>query len=235
MGLLKELEDYAIAFEADDIRGQAAKGAKNITGSLTGNSENDDITAGADGNDDISKTDDIFGTKDTNPDNQNQNSQNQNQNNQDNQNNNNDDLGGGDDGGLGDLGSDDDSGGMGDNDDSFGDDNAESVPDYYDKDKLKENMIYFYNIIMSNIKSITELQGRSNDAGGIEICNKVLEILQAIAEILYEDLTKKINDLSYEELKRDYITTKRVFDLCTEMMSKHFGNKTAIINLKKKK
>jgi hypothetical protein len=120
-----------------------------------------------------------------------------------------------------------------DDDNNIEEEDEEDTPEYYDKNKLKENMIYFYNIIMSNISSIMELQGKFNDPNGIDTCNKVLAILEECGKILYDDLTKKMKTASYEDLVKDYITTKRVFDICIEMLSKHFGNKSDLIKLKR--
>lgn len=225
MGLLEDIRNYAIVLEADDIRKEAADAARAMAGNATAPG-NDNVAAGADGNEDVTQTSDIFGLKGDNNQNQNPDEPNPDEEADPNQ---------ADDPNAGDNPEDVPPDNPEDDPAADDMDDSEETPDYYDKNKLKENMIYFYNIINNNTAAITELTGRLNDKDDIDLCNRVGNNLRSCAKILYDDLTKKINDLSYEELKRDYVTIKRVFDLCNEMLYKHFGKDSKdFVRLKKR-
>ena len=70
MGLLEDIRNYAIALEADDIRKEAADAARTMAGNATAPG-NDNVAVGADGNEDVTQTSDIFGLKGDNNQNQN--------------------------------------------------------------------------------------------------------------------------------------------------------------------
>lgn len=239
MGLVNDFL-FTYALEADDITGEAQAGARQIAGG-----PNPAGGAGTNANvgdepDDISKTDDIFGTagSDDDPINGN-NNPNQNQNPQDGgmNNNPNDPLGGDPNGGG--MGNDPNSG-FGDMnnssmDDGFGDNNEQdkSDPPYYDKNKLKNSMVYLYNLTNSSNDAIVELRSKLNDPGSIKVCNMVNSNLTALSDCIYDTITEKIANASYQDMLREYISFKRIYDLCTEIMNKHFDN--AIKEKKKKK
>ena len=231
MGILRELilltEAYP-AFEADDITGEAEAAAKNIVGKSTATADaGEDTTAGDDGQDDMGKTDDIFGLNDKNdnkdpdgnpidnqPDDQNPDSQTDPE---------------------GDPTQDDNLDNM-DDTSNMGDDNNDASnndPAYYDRNRLKDNMIQLYRILKSNIALLSELNSKLNDEVSIRACNVIMQNLTSCSVYLYKVITQELEKKSYEDLLKDYISIKRIFDICTEILSKHFDNVS--IKLKKKK
>lgn len=231
MGLLEDLRNYTIALEADDIRKEAANASK----SLLGNTNEDDVAAGDDGNDDITRTEDIFGIEENKRNNGNQEEPSQDQQDDEQEQDQNEDPNAQQNPDDQQAPPEEEQTPEDDNQSENMEEDSNSTPDYYDKNKLKENMIYFYNIIMTNTVSITELTGRLNEQEDIDLCNRISNNLRSCSKILYDDLTKNIDSFSYEELKRDYVTIKRVFDLCNEMLYKHFGKDSKdFIRLKKK-
>ena len=231
MGILRELilltEAYP-AFEADDITGEAEAAAKNIVGKSTATADaGEDTTTGDDGQDDMGKTDDIFGLNDKNdnkdpdgnpidnqPDDQNPDGQTDPE---------------------GDPTQDDNLDNM-DDTSNMGDDNnnaSNNDPAYYDRNRLKDNMIQLYRILKSNIALLSELNSKLNDEVSIRACNVIMQNLTSCSVYLYKVITQELERKSYEDLLKDYISIKRIFDICTEILSKHFDNVS--IKLKKKK
>ena len=238
MGLVNDFL-FTYALEADDITGEAQAGARQVAGGPNpagGPGANANV---GDEPDDISKTDDIFGTagSDDDPINGNtNNAQNLNQNPQNNVNNN--DPFGNDSNNMGN--NDPNDGGFGDMNnssmnDGFGENNEQdkSDPPYYDKNKLKNNMLYLYNLTNSSNDAIIELRSKLNDPSSIKVCNMVNSNLTALSDCIYETITDKIANATYQDMLREYISFKRIYDLCTEIMNKHFDN--AIKDKKKKK
>lgn len=130
----------------------------------------------------------------------------------------------------------DDSGDISDDqrmdDDSMGDDpnnpedgmNPEDKSIFSDKNTLKKNMIYFFNIIRYTINTLEESLGSSDNQETLRIMNSVIQNLYASKDILYDLITKQIEKESYEVLVTKYITIKRIYDISCDMLEEHFTN-----------
>ena len=55
-----------------------------------------------------------------------------------------------------------------------------------------------------------------------QIVNSVMNHMRNIKDVLYKTLTQNITKLSYDELLQKYITLKRVYDICNEMVQRYF-------------
>lgn len=117
-------------------------------------------------------------------------------------------------------------------DDSMGDDpnnpedgmNPEDKSIFSDKNTLKKNMIYFFNIIRYTINTLEESLGSSDNQETLRIMNSVIQNLYASKDILYDLITKQIEKESYEVLVTKYITIKRIYDISCDMLEEHFTN-----------
>lgn len=96
---------------------------------------------------------------------------------------------------------------------------------YSNKNTLKENLIYFMNILRSNIDSLSSSLGGLNDLESIRVTNAVVSILRYCKEYAYKILTEQMETDSYEALTIKYTTLKHTYDLAIEMLSRQFdGN-----------
>lgn len=117
-------------------------------------------------------------------------------------------------------------------DPSMGDDMGETEPGmspedqsiFSDKNTLKKNMVYFFNIIRYNITNLESSLGATEDQETLKVCNSVIHNLYALKDVLYDTLTEKMESTPYETLVAKYITAKRVYDLSCDMLEEHFSN-----------
>lgn len=219
------LKEYLLALEADDITDEAQKEANKIN---DGQSTDNDADDGSNDKEDLGKTDDIFGikkhkeNKNSSTDDNSTNTQND-SNNEDNtdpnlDNNDSDEL--------------DNSESSEPEDDESKDTSA--LP-FYDKNKLRDNMVLLHDMLDANIKIISNLLSHINDNDSTKICEIVSRNLMYSKEVLYKILTKDMNSKSYEELLKDYLTIKRIYDINYEILYKHFDNKSVITKKKNTK
>lgn len=123
----------------------------------------------------------------------------------------------------------DDSGEMND-DDSMSDDpnadgmNPEDKSIFSDKNTLKKNMIYFFNIIRYTITSLEDNLGYIDNQESLRIINSVIQNLYSSKDILFDLITKRIEKEPYEVLVTKYITLKRIYDISCDMLEEHFTN-----------
>lgn len=95
---------------------------------------------------------------------------------------------------------------------------------FSDKNTLKKNMIYFFNIIRYTITSLEDSLGNTEDQETIRVINSVIHNLYATKDVLYNILTKQIEKTPYEVLTTKYITIKRIYDISCDMLEEHFKN-----------
>ena len=95
---------------------------------------------------------------------------------------------------------------------------------FSDKNTLKKNMIYFFNIIRYTITSLEDSLGNTEDQETIRVINSVIHNLYATKDVLYDILTKQIEKTPYEVLTTKYITIKRIYDISCDMLEEHFKN-----------
>lgn len=107
-------------------------------------------------------------------------------------------------------------------DDVTGEDNQAEKSIFSDKNTLKKNMIYFFNIIRYTIKSLEDALGSTNDQETIRVVNSVIHNLYSTKDTLYDILTKEIESSPYEVLTTKYITIKRIYDISCDMLEEHF-------------
>lgn len=95
---------------------------------------------------------------------------------------------------------------------------------FSDKNTLKENMIYFFNIMRYTITSLEYSLGTTEDQETIRIINSVIHNLYNSKDILYKIITEEIESSPYETLVTKYITLKRIYDISCDMLEEHFSN-----------
>ena len=95
---------------------------------------------------------------------------------------------------------------------------------FSDKNTLKENMIYFFNIIKYTITYLEDGLGSTEDQETVRVINSVIHNLYNSKDILYKILTEEMESSSYETLVTKYITLKRIYDISCDMLEEHFSN-----------
>lgn len=114
------------------------------------------------------------------------------------------------------------------NDSDMGEDESGMSPEdqsvFSDKNTLKKNMIYFFNIVRYNISNLEASLGATEDQEALRVCNSVIHNLYALKDVLYNTLTEKMESTSYETLVATYVTAKRIYDLSCDMLEEHFSN-----------
>ena len=112
------------------------------------------------------------------------------------------------------------------NDDPDGSDEPGMSPEdksiFSDKNTLKKNMIYFFNIMRYTITSLEESLGSTEDQETLRVINSVIHNLYAAKDVLYDILTKRMETTPYEVLTTKYITLKRIYDISCDMLEEHF-------------
>lgn len=116
---------------------------------------------------------------------------------------------------------------MGD-DSGMGEDDPGMSPEdqsiFSDKNTLKKNMIYFFNIIRYNISNLEASLGATEDQEALRVCNSVIHNLYGLKDVLYKTLTEEMESTPYETLVAKYVTAKRIYDLSCDMLEEHFSN-----------
>lgn len=95
---------------------------------------------------------------------------------------------------------------------------------FSDKNSLKENMVYFFNIIRYTIKSLEDSLSSTDNQETIRVINSVIQNLYNAKNVLYKILTEQMESTSYEILTSKYITIKRIYDISCDMLEEHFAN-----------
>ena len=95
---------------------------------------------------------------------------------------------------------------------------------FSDKNTLKENMIYFFNIMRYTISSLEAGLGTTENQETIRVVNSVIHNLYNCKDILYKIITEEIEKSPYETLVTKYVTLKRIYDISCDMLEEHFSN-----------
>ena len=90
------------------------------------------------------------------------------------------------------------------------------------KNRIRDNLVQLYTIISGDIEIIVNSISNINDMQTIQVMNAVLNHLRNCKNYIYKTLTQNLTSLEYDELLQRYITLKRVYDICIQMMEKHF-------------
>ena len=90
------------------------------------------------------------------------------------------------------------------------------------KNRIRDNLVQLYTIISGDIEIIVNSLTNINDLKTTQVINSVLNHLRNCKNYIYKTLTQNLASLEYDELLQRYITLKRVYDICIEMMEKHF-------------
>ena len=192
-----------IAMEADDITSQTANEVRSITGSSS--IDQNDNTSENSREENLNKTDDIFGLTENEP--------------------------------SGDINDNDDSEANTpseseqnslDNDGINNEENTFPTPDnnpsFIQKNTIRDNMVQLYNIIGGDTEIIVNNLTNINDSEVIKVLNIVLNHLRNSKDYLFKTLTQNFNNSTYEDLLQKYITIKRVYDICGEMLKRAFAS-----------
>lgn len=90
------------------------------------------------------------------------------------------------------------------------------------KEILRNNMVYLYDIIYDNITTLKNGSIKINTKEEIESLDRIIDNLSDCAEVLYATLTKNYKDSKYEDIKKIYISAKKLFDISIKMLYNHF-------------
>ena len=93
---------------------------------------------------------------------------------------------------------------------------------FISKNRIRDNLVQLYSIVTGNIEVIVNSLTAINDESTISVMNAVLNHLRNCKDYIYKTLTQNLTSLSYDELLQRYVTLKRVYDICAQMMEKHF-------------
>lgn len=196
-----------IAMEAEDVT-QEAKAQASSTGANETTGNNDEER-------DMSNTDDIFGLKDNGSSGEGDN----NASSTGDDSSSDDDFGGD----FDDMGDDMSSDDFGEGDDSGGDDSTgEDIPDASKKMVLKDNLYSIYTSTKGIIKQLSDYKFNTADdpAPLSTIMDNLASLQNAISKILLGDFKK----LEYTQALTKYISVKKTYDICTQMLYEHFDN-----------
>ena len=90
------------------------------------------------------------------------------------------------------------------------------------KNRIRDNLIQLYTIISSDIEILVNSITTINEPSTIRVVNNVLGHLRNSKTFLYKTLTQNLNSLEYDELLQRYVTIRRVYDICIEMLKQYF-------------
>ena len=90
------------------------------------------------------------------------------------------------------------------------------------KNAIRDNLAQLYTIINGDIEILVNSLTNINDSNTIKVLNAVLNHLRNCKDYIYKTLTVNLTSLEYDELLQRYVTLKRVYDICIEMMDRHF-------------
>ena len=90
------------------------------------------------------------------------------------------------------------------------------------KNRIRDNLVQLYTIISGDIEIIVNSLTNINDMKTVQVMNAVINHLRNCKNYIYKTLTQNLASLEYDELLQRYITLKRVYDICIEMMETHF-------------
>lgn len=230
------------AMEADDITKQVSNEVRSSLGGAKPSTDNSPTGAdGADDEEDLEKVDDIFGTEEA------QRKQNADGPSGDPEQDQaegetppeeaaaEDPAGGGDgadmdgegDGGDGEGATDpnvDPNGdnGEGDAGDTGLDDSVDPNLAFAQKNRIRDNLVQLYAICSGDIETIVNSLTFVDNTATIQVLNAVLNHLRNCKDYTYKTLTQNLANMEYDELLQRYITLKRVYDICGEMLKEHF-------------
>lgn len=224
---IKFLSSMQIAMEADDITQDTERDLQRTLGGNTEVPKNDDPVNDRP-EEDLTKTDDIFGLKE---DEATGNQEDEPAQNNDDVEDNTDLTEGNDEENTDPNMTTDQT----DEPDSFLEDNNNESAPYEDKNKLRDNFINIYKIITGDIDIITSSINYIDDKNSIKTISSVITNLRDLKEIIYNILMKDIEKTEYVELLRKYITIKRIYDINVSIMEKYFSKVEEKNNNKKSK
>lgn len=90
------------------------------------------------------------------------------------------------------------------------------------KNRIRDNLVQLYTIVSGDIEIIVNSLASINDKNTIDVINVVLNHMRNCKDYIYKTLTQNLASLEYDELLQRYITLKRVYMICIQMMEKHF-------------
>ena len=104
-------------------------------------------------------------------------------------------------------------------------DESKGDPDlvFTKKNRIRDNLTQLYTIISGNIEILVNSLTGINDDSIINTVNMVISHLRNCKRYIYNTLTKDLKTLDYDELLQRYITLKRVYDICIQMMETQFN------------
>lgn len=102
------------------------------------------------------------------------------------------------------------------------DDSVDPNLAFAEKNRIRDNLVQLYAICTGDIETIVNSLSHVDDPMTIQVLNAVLNHLRNCKDYTYKTLTQNLTTLEYDELLQRYITLKRVYDICGEMLKEHF-------------
>lgn len=90
------------------------------------------------------------------------------------------------------------------------------------KNRIRDNFVQLYNVISNDIEILVNALTNINEIQNVHVFNAVLNHLRNAKDYIYKTLTVNLTTLEYDELLQRYITLKRVYDICIQMLEKQF-------------
>ena len=107
-------------------------------------------------------------------------------------------------------------------DNSNNEDKSEAENEIENKRILHGKMMYFYDVLTSNIDILSKYNPESLDLKVIETINNIKSNMVECRNIAHHVMVNNFNSDSYVELYRKYVSLKRVYDLSIEMLDRLF-------------
>ena len=92
------------------------------------------------------------------------------------------------------------------------------------KNRIRDNLVHIYNTFTGDIDTLTDSLNMIDHQPTVFVINSVIGHMNNAKEYTYKTLVEDITKLDYDELLQRYITLKRLYDVCIEMLQKHFDS-----------
>ena len=90
------------------------------------------------------------------------------------------------------------------------------------KNRIRDNLIQLYSIFNGDIETLTASMNSIDHRPTITVVSAIINHMTNAKDYIYKTLTTDLTTLEYDELLQRYITLKRLYDICIEMLQKHF-------------
>ena len=93
------------------------------------------------------------------------------------------------------------------------------------KNTVRDKLTHLYSIFTGDIDTLTNSLMYVNDDSTMKVVNAVIMHFRNAKEYIYKALSNHPEKLEYDELYRQYITMRKVYDAGIGMLNEHFKTK----------